>query len=202
MCGEKGKWASIQFKWSRCKQCWIAQLCLWHYEYGPRQFFVVGNKLSIYVSKFNKCHHQSKSIWNNNCCISFHQINIFDCSDRNGQEVSGKHFHRVFAKDKATHTYAQNNLSKGDRVLVHGRISYKAYMFDGEEKNTGFISADKIFKIAHRADPMKHMESNKIVGIRWLIDTNQFILILRYFRLLGCFSVILIKNKFKFENRP
>lgn len=87
-------------------------------------------------------------------------------SDRSGKLVSGKHFHRVFAKDEATHTYAQNYLSRGDRVLVHGRINYKTYIFDGEEKNTGFISADKIFKIAHRADPMKNFASNKIGAIR------------------------------------
>lgn len=74
----------------------------------------------------------------------------------NREEKYGAQYHRVYAYDETVRQYIQKNMLRiNDRVLVHGRIAHRTFIFDGKEIITGFVIPHSILRIAHLPRPLE-----------------------------------------------
>lgn len=85
----------------------------------------------------------------------FANIVLCQCRNLNRQEEYGAQYHRIYAYDEAVRQYIQKNMLKtNDRVVVHGQIGHRSFIFDGKEIITGFVIPHAILRIPHQPRPM------------------------------------------------
>lgn len=83
-------------------------------------------------------------------------IAFFQHRTPSGEEDYGAQYHRVYAYDDNVRQYIQKSMFRiNDRVVVHGRIGHRTFIFDGKEIITGFVIPNSIFRIPHQPRPME-----------------------------------------------